>query len=92
MYKMTTVEDTLKSPYKHNPQNKAPTKPLNTCDSYKHMSTMQVDAYFKNINKHDKFQTEQSINRKALFELNKVKLMSIAVDTTSHGDHVMSSG
>ena len=92
MYKMTNIEETLKGRFKNNPQKSSLINPLDSCSSYKSMNSIEVDNYYKDIIKNEKFQIEQTINQKALFALNNVKFTSIAVDASNKHGHVVFLG
>jgi hypothetical protein len=93
MYKISQIEETLKGRFKNNPQKSSLVNPLDSCDSYKNMNTLQIDNYYKDIIKNEKFQMEQTVNQKALFALNNVKFTSIAVDVVKNrNNHVLFLG
>jgi hypothetical protein len=93
MYKISQIEETLKGRFKNNPQKSSLVNPLDSCDSYKNMNTLQIDNYYKDIIKNEKFQMEQTVNQKALFALNNVKFTSIAVDVVKNrNNHILFLG
>lgn len=93
MYKISNVEKAMKGLFKNN-QEKEPKKPFNSCEDYKNLKNLEIDSYYKEITKSQKFQMEQSLNERALFALNNVKFTSIAVDsrTTFKQEHILFIG
>lgn len=78
-YSITNVETAMKGLFKQS-QSFMPYRPYASCDDYKILKHAQVDSYYKNITNYEKFQIEDTINQRALFALNNVKFVSLAVD------------
>lgn len=91
MYKMETIDETLRGRFKNNPDKTILTQPFDSCDSYTQMNSLQTDQYYRDILKNEKFEMESQVNQKASFALNNVKFTSLAVDVTPSG-HVIFLG
>ena len=55
-------------------------KPLESCHAYKQLKESALSDYYKEMNKHYKFQIEQAISERAMFALSNTKFSSLAVD------------
>lgn len=82
-YKMSKVEETMKSYFKSMAHSDRIVykKPLDTCDSYLELSDTEIKKYYNEMTQNYKFQMEQNIYEPALFALNNAKFTAIAVDS-----------
>lgn len=76
---MEKVTNVMKSPFKEN-QSKPPFRPLNSCNDYLELDYFDMNAYFIETIRYNKFQVENSLSEKALFSMNDAKFTSVAVD------------